>query len=287
VPKPWVGATSHVYPVGAAVIKVPRSDPTAIAALRTDAVVGQFARQWGVRTPRLRALDDALDLLPVPFAIWDRVPGRSLGELRLEPATIADAWRELGRDLALVHTRGRPEGALAGLRTFSQSGEVDPRPWVDSLASAGLLTADETRWLFDVLEHLAPAALAPVPRCCCHGDVNAANVLASPVDRTYLGMVDWAGAGWLDPVWDFAGVPLAAVPLMLDGHRREAPLPSDDSAEARIVWCHLQLRLLSMVQRKDRVEAIPREGQRMVAEARSFAARSGLAALRQAGARAN
>src|SRR5262249_19074523 len=45
---------------------------------------------------------------------------------------------------------------------------------------------------------------------------------------------------------DFAGVPSRAVPFMLAGHREIAPLDADQTAEARIVWRHLQLALWSL-----------------------------------------
>jgi hypothetical protein len=59
----------------------------------------------------------------------------------------------------------------------------------------------------------------------------------------YLALIDWGSAGWGDPAWDFAGVPLRAVPWMLAGYRQVAPLDGDETAEARILWRHLQLAL--------------------------------------------
>src|SRR5438067_1611974 len=54
----------------------------------------------------------------------------------------------------------------------------------------------------------------------------------------------WGSSGWGDPAWDFAGVPLRAVPLLLQGYRTAAALDGEATAEARILWRHLQLALL-------------------------------------------
>ncbi len=56
-------------------------------------------------------------------------------------------------------------------------------------------------------------------------------------------MIDWGCARLDDPVADFLAMPIAAVPLLLAGHREIAPLPDDDHAEARIRWRRLQLLL--------------------------------------------
>jgi hypothetical protein len=59
----------------------------------------------------------------------------------------------------------------------------------------------------------------------------------------YAMLMDWGSAGPGDAAHDFAGMPLGAVPFMLDGHRELAPLDEDTTAEGRIVWRHLQLGL--------------------------------------------
>lgn len=67
--------------------------------------------------------------------------------------------------------------------------------------------------------------------------------MARPDSLTYLALLDWGAATWGDPAWDFAGVPLRAVPFMLEGHREIAPLDDDETAEARVLWRRLQIAL--------------------------------------------
>lgn len=67
--------------------------------------------------------------------------------------------------------------------------------------------------------------------------------MVQPSGLAYAALLDWGCAAWGDPAWDFFGVPLRAVPLILAGHRSIAPLPADEEAEARIHWRHLQMSL--------------------------------------------
>ncbi|MGH2558137.1 MAG: phosphotransferase family protein, partial [Thermomicrobiales bacterium] len=119
----------------------------------------------------------------------------------------------------------------------------DPRPLVEELAATGQFTAIEARWLTRWLDSLAPVALAPVPDRFLHGDVQSTNVMVHPGSLAYLTLIDWGAATWGDPAFDFAGFPLRAVPMVLAGHRDIAPVDGNDTAEARILWRHLQLSL--------------------------------------------
>jgi aminoglycoside phosphotransferase (APT) family kinase protein len=159
------------------------------------------------------------------------------------------AWFALGQQLSLVHAVIPETEVPVPLREFRQSAAVDPQPWVTELLAAGSLTSDDAMWLRRLLEDLAPVALAgnEADRLLrlCHGDVNASNVLVASDTGAFRAVIDWAGAGWLDPVWDFAGIPLDAVPWVLAGHRAVAPLPDDATAEVRICWCQSQTRLFA------------------------------------------
>lgn len=151
-------------------------------------------------------------------------------------------WRELGRDLALLHANVREDGPAGQLRPVG--GEGDPRRLAEERAADGWFSGLEARWLIAWLDRLAPAAREPVPRRFLHLDVQATNVMVSAGTREYRALLDWGCAGWGDPAWDFFGMPLRTVPFMLEGHRAVAPLDGDDGAEARILWRHLQMALL-------------------------------------------
>jgi aminoglycoside phosphotransferase (APT) family kinase protein len=245
VSEPWIGAASRVYPIDDVVVKIPFDRPDTIVAVEIDAAIATFARSLGVAVPELLALDETRELVPVPVAIFRRVEGA----IPLDRADRSEAaravWEEVGRQLARVHAVADRDALPIVLREFRQSPEVDPRPWVDELRERGVLLGTDAGWLRDLLDRIAPAALAEVPLALCHGDVNAANVLVDAGTGRFRALIDWAGAGWLDPVWDFAGVPLDVVPWLLAGHRELAPLPDDATAEARILWSQVQMRLFS------------------------------------------
>src|SRR5262249_13054639 len=116
------------------------------------------ARAAGVRTPALIAYADACDLLPVPYLVVERVRGRALSELDLEPGETPDVWREVGRDLARLHIDAEPSGQVGELWV-----RPDPRELVEQRAADGWFTALEARWLGAWLERLAAPPRPPPP----------------------------------------------------------------------------------------------------------------------------
>ena len=236
-----VGIFNAIYLLGSEhVLRIPRDAPPFVEAIRKESIAVPAARAVGVRTPALVAFDDSLDLLPVSYAIYERVHGETLGLLDLEPTYTPGAWQDVGRDLARLHEGVSEDEPTAGLELEPLP---DPRSLPDELASAGYFTSLEARWLSGWLERLAPVALAPVARRFRHGDLQTTNVMIRRAALEYLALIDWGACGWGDAAHDFAGIPLRAVPSMLSGYRELTPLPGDDTAEARILWRHLQIAL--------------------------------------------
>jgi aminoglycoside phosphotransferase (APT) family kinase protein len=241
---PPVGITNAIYGLGDDfVLRVPRNHPNSIACILREAVAVPAARRAGVKTPALVAFDDGREILPVPYAIYERVHGETLGLLGLEPRDTPAAYHALGRDLALLHSRvseNDPAGRLEPDRA------LDPRPWPEQLATDGYFSSVEARWLTAWLDRLAPAALAPLPPRFLHGDTQATNLMVQPGSLEYAALIDWGDARWGDVAIDFAGMPLRAVPAVLAGYREVAPLEGDATAEARILWFHLLLALMHL-----------------------------------------
>ncbi len=181
-------------------------------------------------------------LLSVPYTLYERVPGETLGLLDLEPEATPHVWQALGRDLARLHTSITPE--LLPPEEVGQCRDLRAAP--QALADAGLFTLMEARWLDRLLDRLAPYALADLPQRFLHGDSQTTNLMIRPGSLEYLAVLDWGSSGWGDVAWDFLGIPLRAVPFMLSGHREIAPLDGDETAEARILWRHLQIAIWLM-----------------------------------------
>ena len=117
---------------------MPRDHPGHARQLRNELVAIPAARGAGVRTLHLIAADDSRELVPVPYAIVERVHGATLGLLDRDPGDTTAAWRELGRDLARLHTgvvRTGPAGELRAAEALP-----DPRVAVGERARDGWFT---------------------------------------------------------------------------------------------------------------------------------------------------
>jgi aminoglycoside phosphotransferase (APT) family kinase protein len=194
---PEVGIFNAIYVFGPDVIlRIPRNHPAFTAAARKEVVAVPAARAAGVKTPHLIAFDDTLDLLPVPYTLYERIHGAMLGLLDCEPTDTPNVWRAIGHDLALLHTRVADSGAVAEI-----TGDTlpNPRRLLDEIAQDGYVTSMEGRWLMGWLDRLAPAALAPLPRRFLHGDLQTTNVMVRVASHEYLALLDWVvpgGATW-------------------------------------------------------------------------------------------
>ena len=241
------GMINAVYAFGPnLVLRVPRNHPGHVAQLQRERAAVPAARAAGVRTPALVAYDDTLTLLPVPYAIYERLAGTPLELLSRDVRDTPEIWRELGRDLGRLHA-GVPRGGPVG--ELSEGASMpDPRHLVEQRATEGWFTTMEATWLLRWFERLAPAALESVPLRFVHADTQPTNVMVlqrcqTGTPDTYEALIDWGCAHWGDDAIDVACAPLGAAPFLLEGHREIAPLTQDDTAEARILWRNWQICL--------------------------------------------
>src|SRR5215207_6629343 len=129
---PEVGIFNAIYTLGNdLILRIPRNHPAFIEAAHKEALAVPAARAAGVRTPALLAFDESTELLLVPYSIYERVHGETLGLLDHEPGDSPAAWRELGCDLALLHTHVAAQGPIAEVEIH---GLPDPRLWLDQIA---------------------------------------------------------------------------------------------------------------------------------------------------------
>lgn len=235
---PQVGVVHAVYADQELVLRIPRNDPAFTASARNEAIAVPAARKAGVRTPELLVFDDSQTLLPVPYTIYERFQGQNFGQLGLEPTEAPEVWRAVGRDLARLHTGVQAENFGAPIK---KRPPLDPIALFEGRARDGYMTNSEARWFTTWLDRLAPIACTPVESRFLHADVQATNILVDEGNNEYVGLLDWGDAKWSDPAFDFSGMPLRAVPYILEGHREVAPLDSDETAEVRILWKQLHL----------------------------------------------
>jgi aminoglycoside phosphotransferase (APT) family kinase protein len=226
------------------VLRIPRDHPACIASVAVEAIAVPVARAAGVHTPKLVAVDQTLDLLPVPYAIYERIHGVALEQISSEQASTPDVWRNLGQDLARLHNGVCANGPVKQIAAATD--DLDPRPWLQEIATAGMIASGAINYFDTWLNRLAPIALVPPSAWFCHGDVNRGNILIDLDTRAYLGLIDWAGVFWGDRAYDFAVVSLSVVPWILAGYRTITPLEADPTIEARILWQHLRIGLYGM-----------------------------------------
>jgi aminoglycoside phosphotransferase (APT) family kinase protein len=228
------GIINSIYALGDEfVLRVPKNEPEALSDTFTESVAAPTAWRAGVRTPRLIVFDETRTLLDVPYSIYERVHGETLGQLE-EPAETAHAWVALGRDLAKLHgTVTQCEDPLGRLDIPARMDLQDELEW---LASEGVLIPSHTRWLDRWLSRLRPAVFIPITHCFLHDDLQANNVMVTKHSHDYLAMIDWGDAGWGDPALDLAWMDLRAVPFAMKGYREVHPFEGDDTLEARVLW---------------------------------------------------
>ena len=239
IPGPWstlqsTGVANRIYATRDVVLRVATDHPEAVSDARTESVAAPVVSAAGVPAPRLLAFDDSRTLIDRPYSLWERVHGETLGVFAPDPQSAAPVWREVGRQLARLHTRvrtcldpddwlDRPERSLDLVETLDAAQSTD---------LIGRREATELRtWIVD----LRAAIQQATPSCFLHNDVHAMNLMCTH-DRELLAIIDWGDAGWGDPVLELSEVPLAAVGFVLDGYRAEAPALLGDRPEARIIW---------------------------------------------------
>lgn len=134
------------------------------------------------------SFDDSLQVLPVPFLIVERVHGVDLETVGPAALGHRDAWRDLGRDLAVLHGHGRV-GPLTGVLINDPPKFPDPRQLVEERVSDGWLSAAEATWLVRWLDRIATEATRPRPARLLHGDVQMSNVLLDAASLEFRALI--------------------------------------------------------------------------------------------------
>jgi aminoglycoside phosphotransferase (APT) family kinase protein len=231
------GIANRIYATRNVVLRIATDHPDAVPDARTESVAAPVARAAGLPVPSLLAFDDSRRLIDRPYSLWERVRGETLGVFAPAPESVPDTWRAVGRELAELHTR------------VSQC--PDPHGWLDqperdmtvdhmlaTLDSRLLPASIDAAAIEEWIRALRPLVVGPTERRFLHNDVHAMNLMCAR-DASLLAIIDWGDAGWGDPVLEFAQVPLAAVPFVLEGYRDVAPALLGERPEARILWDQL------------------------------------------------
>lgn len=210
------GYINWVYEVdGQIILRVSRGDRDPEDAY-TEAVAVPAAREAGILTPDLIAFDDSREFIDSVVTIYERAPGDSLANVRVDQHELPGLYRRLGQEVRRLHEGVRqvddPNGWLD--RPYF----CDPRKEIERARTelkVELVTYD---WIAKWNERLAPALDAPGEERFLHNDLHAGNtmVLQSPLRLSAI--IDWGDACWGDPVLDFERVPVWAAPWALEAY---------------------------------------------------------------------
>jgi Ser/Thr protein kinase RdoA (MazF antagonist) len=231
-----MGIVHSIYTLGHSfVLRIPKLHPYALADAYTGSVAAPAAVRAGVSTPQLVVFDESLDIVPVPFSIFERIHAEPLsGIVGAAPQDHSPIWHELGRQLATLHANATevddPHGYLDPHHRLH-----DPEPLLNDLERNGYLGNEAAPWVRDALRRLGAAVTPPdMFRRFIHGDVTPTNVLVAR--NTFDSIIDWDDAGWGDPVMDLVSLPLRVIDHALAGYRSVMPFDGDETAEQRILW---------------------------------------------------
>lgn len=226
-PRPDLGMINEVWFIGDVVLRYAPS-PDAVRDARIEAEMVPKAVRVGVRTPELLHFQDEDER---GYTLFRRVAGVTLGSLPSEYPRYERCFRQMGRELAKLHA----------IKLSGDQPELMSKPKLyDSYRQARLcreekvLTDEEVDWMEAWLRRLE--ALAQDRRTTLvHNDVHAWNVLVDPDLGELTAFLDWGNGGYGHPAFDFAGMPLQAMPEMLAGYVEEGGV-ADDRFMAALLW---------------------------------------------------
>ncbi len=214
------------------VLRVPKPEEMCLGDLHAEVAAIPVARAAGVRTPALVAFDDTQEIIEVPYAIVDRVHGTDLSQLAPDDIRVPDLFRQLGVQLATLHTAPVPDPH----RWFRVPGTWDVDALLAETVAAGMLDRNARRWFARMLEETETDHGTP-RTCFLHNDVKPDNMMVNHHDELVL--IDWGDAGIGDPAHDLASLRAAAIAQALSGYREIVDPNTDPTLEQRVV--HLAL----------------------------------------------
>lgn len=246
---PWeplcaTGVSNRIYATKEVVLRIATDHADALADARTESIAAPAARAAGVLTPRLLIFDDSLTLIDRPYSIWERISGETLGLLPWYVRGRRETWADVGRQLALLHTRVNecpdPLGWLD--QPDRQLGLADR---LAELGSASRIDIAIAREIARLIEALQPAVARTTQQRFLHNDIHDMNLMCNQ-EGSLLAVIDWGDAGWGDPALEFAQIPLAVMPFVIAAYEIEAPGFLGDNAEARMIWDRLGYALTAL-----------------------------------------
>jgi aminoglycoside phosphotransferase (APT) family kinase protein len=227
------GYVNHVFQVGeGTIVRVNRPDRTTEDAY-TERVAVPAAIKAGVKAPKLLVFDDDRDALDSVVTVYERAEGAPLGSVRVDQSELPSLYRELGRQIARLHTRvNRVEDPNNWLDYAEYH---DPRDAIEEAVAKARVERLSGDWLIAWTDRVHKDLDFDVPRVFTHNDLHAGNTMVLQSPLRLSAVIDWGDAAWFDPMVDFETMPVWCVPWALEGYREEGATV-DDTLIGRLLW---------------------------------------------------
>jgi hygromycin-B 7''-O-kinase len=183
-----------------------------------ESVVVPLIIEHGIRAPKLVAFELKSDLVMMPYTIYERVPTQLLGYCDIEPESLSEAYREMGREIARLGRIEIPPDVCSRVRPARAL-----EPW-KTLAKAMAYGKLETKDGFEIskwLEFIETKLGTPGKETMIHMDMHPWNVFVDPEKDELTAIIDWGDTSIGDPALEFASMPVSAVPAMYEGYLEE------------------------------------------------------------------
>jgi aminoglycoside phosphotransferase (APT) family kinase protein len=223
------GAINSIWLLGdELVLRVPKNMDEGWKDTLTESVAAPVAHTSGMRTPALVVFDETLELVDVPYTVYERVRGEAGG-----PAAPA-GWRELGREVALLHSA--VTGCPDPLDRLDDAGRWTDADALVAFAVNGIGVEGELRRRIEAeVRRVHPAVCEAMSFTrFLHNDLHQGNLMADGAE--HVAVIDWGDAGWGDPAKEMSNLPVDGIAPFVDGYREVMPFDGDASIDDRIRW---------------------------------------------------
>lgn len=265
---PVQGEANHTVLLGdRLVLRIPRDGGTLSDDLRKEAEVIPVMVAEGVQTSPVMKYESAGVGDGRPLMVMERAPGRPWAPETPTSRRDHDISRHLGGIIRRLHN-----AALLGDPRLPSvpidRDTFDPRGLLPGLTRTGVLEPSVADGLRIWLDHLAAFRPERPPLVLIHGDVAPGNIVVTSDGAARTTLIDWGDAAFADPAMDFAKLPLATLPDVVDGYLA-APGVGDLTAWlARALWYHVAWGVAALA--RDGVSPA-RAGERLAVVLRHFA----------------
>ena len=202
-----------------------------------EAAVVPLVVAAGMQAPRLVAFDVAGD--PRPYTIYERAAGELLGYVECDPMEFEPAYREIGRQIAMLGRIQVPEQSSGQFLKAKRGG---PLKSLARAVSKGVIAPSDADAIVDWVERTRPLLGRCRRRVLLHQDIHPWNLFVDRATHTLTAIIDWGDAAFGDPAFEFASMPLVAVPAMLEGYQEAGGRP-DPGFVPRILWNGISLAM--------------------------------------------